>query len=88
MAICFICLTTPWYSLPSEDEKAYPHHSSIEDLENSALNCPLCALILNSLLESIELIVGEEHDGHAVYAQQLAKELSKGNPEDVPGTVV
>jgi hypothetical protein len=75
MPICKTCLETPFYELPSEEEAAYPHHQSVGDLEASARECPLCDLILQSMRELIETIAGEEHDGHGISMQKMAKKL-------------
>jgi hypothetical protein len=46
MATCKVCKGIPFDTLPSEEENAFPHHSSLKALEKSAKKCPLCNLIL------------------------------------------
>src|SRR2546421_521118 len=46
MNICVVCRAIPFDRLPSEDEEALPHYSSLRELETSANTCSLCDLIL------------------------------------------
>lgn len=84
MPICETCLKTPFPGLPSEEEAAHPHHQSIDDLEASATECPLCRLILESLRQLIETRANEEYDGHAAGAVRMAELLST---EENPGVI-
>ncbi len=85
MPICKTCLETPFDALPSEEEAAYPHHQSVDDLKASATECHLCGLILQSMIELIETIKAEEHDVVGTQALQMAKALSS---KEHPGVVM
>jgi hypothetical protein len=74
MAICKVCLATPFNRLPSEERAAYPHQLSIESLEASAATCALCRLILRSVRELQETIENEELDELGEFTQRLARE--------------
>jgi hypothetical protein len=42
---CDICSTTPLNALPFEEEEGYPHHPTLDALEESAKTCLMCALL-------------------------------------------
>ncbi|KAK7413384.1 hypothetical protein QQX98_007761 [Neonectria punicea] len=43
--LCAVCSEIPLHALPFEDEDAYPHHPSLDALEQSGTSCAMCALL-------------------------------------------
>ncbi|PKS05607.1 hypothetical protein jhhlp_008125 [Lomentospora prolificans] len=80
--ICAVCLAIPFDRLPAEEEAAYPHHATLQDLRASASRCPLCALLVQSIDEEQARLENEE-EKTGVFLGDLAFGLQGqgyGNP--------
>ncbi|PNP80891.1 hypothetical protein FNYG_05706 [Fusarium nygamai] len=86
-AICRVCQAIPFDRLPAEEEAAYPHHASLDDLRTSANKCALCALLVQAIDEETRRSGAEKHRSGVLLGDFAASLQDQGFSNPVTGYV-
>ena len=76
MSICLACASIPFHDLPVA-RSGYLYQPSLEALEQSSLNCPLCQLIYSEWRKSFYLFNStDDAQRHQEYITDLLRDKS------------